>query len=237
MHLLNKLGDELVQRKNIIMNSKDSLTVDDTIYIVNTRYFQNRIINEEIKNAIMNNTVSIPEFEKVLLKYVNFRKDENQIREEIAIYADKLEKEIKLQELPITRKDMRIGNNLSTINIVKTICLTKDFMRRYVGLEDDEEMYDKVSSKCVIPFFIMRIKKIIEDVSKSETLKSNHIHITSSKPYTKNDTGLDTPILFDFIIEIDIDSLDKDESYNDTINYIRVALDYFHDYYEARIVE
>ena len=75
MHLLNKLGDELVQRKNIIMNSKDSLTVDDTIYIVNTRYFQNRIINEEIKNAIMNNTVSIPEFEKVLLKYVNFRKE------------------------------------------------------------------------------------------------------------------------------------------------------------------
>lgn len=240
MQLLNKLGEELVKRKRVLLEEpKSSLSYEDTIYIIENRYYNNKVINDEIKNAIVNNNVLIPEFEKILLNYTNFRKDENQIKQELALLAEKLEEEIKLQELPISKKDMRLGNNLTTINIQKTICLTQDFMKRYIGLENDINMYEKVINKCIIPFFIFRVKKIIDDIAKSESLKSNYMRVTSSRPYQYNSGSQadEASVMFNFVIEIDISLLESNNGYNEAANYIRIALDYFNTYYEARILE
>lgn len=233
MHLLNKLGDELIKRKRVLLEATDPLAIEDTAFIINERYYKNNIINDEIKNSILNSEIKIPDFEKTLLKYQNFRKDESQIKQEIAIFAAELEKEFELQDLKISKKDMRIGSDLTTINVIKTICLTKQMMQEYVGLLDDDIMYEKVASRCVIPFFILRIKKIIQDVSNAEVLRSNYIKISSSKPYTSDSNE---NILFDFILEIDINTLEENKNYNETANYVRNAIDYFETYYQEKTI-
>lgn len=234
MQLLNKLGEELIKRKKILMDNTDSLAVEDTTFIVTDKYFRNGVISEEIKNAIFNNEVSIPKFEKSLLKYQNFRKDENQIKEEIAKFADRLEEELKIQEVQLTKNDMKIGNDLTTINVVKTVCLPQETMISYVGV--DKAMYNKISSKCIIPFFILRLKKIIEDVKKSEILRSNYIKLSSSKPYTQVSSE-ENNLLIDIVLEIDIETLEKRENYSETATFIDSALNYFDNYYQSRIVE
>lgn len=234
MRLLNKLGEELIQRKKTLMNSRDSLVIEDNTFVINEKYHRNGIISDEIKNSIFNNEVSIPEFEKTLLKYNNFRKQENEIKEEIIKFADKLENELSLQEIPLTKKDMKIGNDLTTINVVKTICLPQEMMMNYIGI--DKAMYEKISSKCVIPFFILRLKKIIEDVKQSEMLRSNYINLSSSKPYTQSSNG-NNNLLIDIVLEINIETLEERNNYNETALFIGSAINYFEDYYEARIVE
>lgn len=242
MKIINRLGEELIARKQVILewsSSGDSnpFALADTKYIITERYYKTGIINDEIKNALLNNDISIEEFQQILLKDNKYKKTKEQIEEEIAIFANKLMEQIKLQDIDIDSNALRISDNLQTLDIYKTIKITKDVMQRYVGLENNNEAYLKIASKCIIPFFILRMKKIMTDFCHSELLRSNYIKAEFTPVYTKNNKDINEPIMIDFVIKVDINTLEQNENYNDIASYIRNALDNLTVYFEQRILE
>jgi hypothetical protein len=242
MKIINRLGEELIARKQVISEwytsgDPNPFVLEDTKFIINERYYKGGIINEEVKNALLNNSVSIEEFQNILLKDNKYKKTKEQIEEEIAIFANRLMEQITLQEVEIERSALKISDNLQTLDVYKTIKLTKDVMQNYVGLENNNEAYLKIASKCIVPFFILRIKKIMTDFCHSELLRSNYIKTEFTPVYTKSSKDINEPIMIDFIIKIDINTLEQNENYNDIASYIRNALDNLNVYFEQRTLE
>lgn len=242
MKIINRLGEELIARKQVIADwysSSDAnpFAIEDTKFIITEKYYKGGLINEEIKNALLNNNISIDEFEKILMKESKYKKSKQQIEEEIAIFANKLLEQTKLQDVEITKDEIRISNDLQSLDIYRTIKLTKQAMQAYVGLEANNDSYLKIASKCIIPFFILRIKKIMADFCHSEILRSNYIKTEFTPVYTKNDKDINEPIMIDFVIKIDINAIEKNENYNDIASFIRLALDQLEIYFSARTLE
>lgn len=242
MKLINRLGEELLARKQVIVdwyNSGDNnpFALEDTKFIINEKYLKSELINEEIKNALMNNAVSMTDFETLLLKNNKYKKTRQQIEEEIAVFANKLLEQLNIQELELNKNDLRISEDLQTLDVYKTIKLTKDMMQSYVGLKVEDEAYVKIASKCVIPFFILRLKKIMTDYCNSELLRSNFMKADFSAVYTKNEKDVNEPIMIDFIIKININTVEQNENYNDIATFIRNAFEGLDLYFQQRTLE
>lgn len=242
MRIINRLGEELIARKQVISDwylsgDPNPFVLEDTKFIINEKYFKGGLIDNEVRDTLLNNSISIEEFEGILLKYDKYKKTKQQIEEEIAIFANRLMEQLKLQEIDVDRSDLRISDNLQTLDIYKTIKLTKNMMQSYVGLENNNEAYLKIASKCIMPFFILRIKKIMTDFCHSELLRSNYIKTEFTPVYTKNDKDINEPIMIDFIIKIDINTMEKNENYNDIASFINMAFDNLSVYYEQRTLE
>lgn len=242
MRIINKLGEELVARKQVLADwyssgNANPFAIEDTKYIINERYYKSGLINDEIKNSLLNNAVSVSEFEDLLLKSEKYKKTKQQIEEEIAVFADKLLNQLKIQEVPIIKSELRISNDLQSLDIYKTVKITKNMMQSYIGLESNEESYIKIASKCVIPFFILRIKKIMGDFCRSELLKSNYIKTEFTPVYTKNEKDINEPIMIDFVIKININNLERNENYNDIASFTRVALEQLDLYFRERTLD
>lgn len=242
MKIINKLGEELLARKQVVTDwynsaERNPFTLEDTKYIIEERYYKNGLINDALKTALLDTNISMANFESLLLKEEKYKKTKQQIEEEIAIFANRLLEQLQLQELEISKSDLRIANDLQTLDIYKTLKITKNMMQSYVGLDSNDESYLKIASKCIIPFFILRIKKIMSDYCNSEMLRSNYMKAEFTPVYTKNDKDINEPIMIDFVIKIDINAIERNENYNDMASYIRNAIEQLELYFQQRTLD
>lgn len=226
LNKLNKLGNEILEYKEELLNNNHSKIVEKALLSSVTDLLSGGIINVDIHDALGDSNSSLEDVRALVLNKPNLTKTTAELKAEYDEYREpffnKLMESISLSDTEPTRITSESHVSVEEIQIILTFNMTKEFIGDYFEREGEQLNAMMKPEGFAEKFAILRYSALVSKYLKSHEIYSddtkrailkNDIEIGGTKVFVNKDEEV---YGVELVYHVPVDNLLDDETSENT---------------------
>lgn len=243
MDKLNKLGKEVMEYKNELMNNKHSDLVKRSLMSSITDLMSSGIITIDVHDVLTDETATVSEVREQVLNTANLIKTEAELREEYDAlrkpFFERLTNEYSTSKSGLSNLISESHVNLEEVQFILSFKMTKEFISNYFEREDEQLEVMMRPEGFAEKFAILRYGALVSKFLKShdaydDSIKraklKNNIQLGGTKVFINKDEEI---YGVELVYHVPVSNLTNEEESIDSLaslgKSIKDANEFIHD--------
>ena len=204
MDRINKIGRNLINYKSEYSKHYSPI-VDESLMLALEAQLEKRLLDQELFDQIINDSISLSDFEKFIGNKREYVKSQKELLEEFEkVRAIVNESLTRLQFTDYIETES--NTEINKISILKQYTISEEFIKMYFGLEDEDMTQIMKKKGFAEKFAVLRLTKIFKEIFSEMRPETEFTQGFSRVYYNKDVNGFSV----DYKYHLQVDFINKE---------------------------